>query len=539
MKILQIVDVPHWAIGHLSQSIVENNPHLKFKVLYVHPKHVEKHLLEVKEWIDWADIIDYQYWNTARQLMELLPEIRKKPSLLTHHNEKDLLSADWKDVSLHIAETKKSVEILTQKYPNTKLIPLAVDLEFWTYKEKLSLDDHRPVVGYTGRIVPWKGLREIAQACYDLGYILKLMGKFDKPDYWNSIPPEVQQIIDMEFMDCDDQDRKDFYHDIDVYVGFSTPGRETGPLGLLEAMASGTPVLTTPSGVAADICEDQENSIVTAFENYQDLKNNLRMLVNNPELREKIRRNAWQTVKNYNVKLRAWEYEKAYHSVFDPVYPLVSVIIPCYNAKENVLKILNNLANDNYPHLEAVVSDDGSIDGTMEAVKEWADHQTKLIVKIVKTMEPFTFAPEHKTYNLAKARNLAVIEAHGEYLMFCDSRMLPDPNAVTTFFSNLCERPKEEKIWLFGNKGTGKRTFVENFSFIRRKQFIEAGMFNERIDRYGGMSQECRQRFLSQGFKMILEEGAIAEQMSGSHMNSKRRSDIIAMKLKLWKMGLV
>ena len=149
MKILQIVDVPYWAIGKLSQSIVDNNPALKFKVIYVHPKHVAEHLDEVRAWIDWADIIDFQYWNTARQLLDLIPELRTKPNLLSHHNEKDLLSADWSDINLHIAETKHSEEVLSENFgkEKVKLIPLAIDLDEFTYNPNLP---NTKTVGYAG-----------------------------------------------------------------------------------------------------------------------------------------------------------------------------------------------------------------------------------------------------------------------------------------------------------------------------------------------------------------------------------------------------
>lgn len=536
MKILQIVDVPYWAIGHLSESIIKYNRHLEFQVLYVHPKHVEEHLAEVSQWIEWADVIDYQYWNTCKQLLELLPELKNKKSILTHHNEKDLLSGDWSDIHKIVAETKYSQKILEEKYSGkVRYIPLAIDLSEFTYKPELRKDDHKPIIGYVGRVVPWKGLKEIAEICYELGYELRMMGKFDKPDYWDSIDVQAQANINLDFLDCKDDERKQFYKEIDIYVGFSGPGRETGTLPLMEAMASGVPVITTPSGIAADICEDQENALVTPFGDREALKNNLRMLASNLELQEKVRRNAWNTIKNYTEAQRAWEYEKLYHEVYDPINPLVSVIIPTTPEKGNQTReILQALSNSDYKHIEAVV--------IMDQTNELVIIENPLNVN----KSPFDFPVKFLTtdkiggYNLAMARNMGVIEAQGKYLLFCDNRMKPDPAAISLFVNRAeGQDDKNKKVWWYGNKGTGKRTFVENFSFIRRDHFIRAGMFNERIDRYGGMSQEVRQRFLSQGFEAILIEDAIAEQISGSHMTLKRRADIVDMKLKLWKMGLI
>ena len=79
MRILQIADWPNWAIGHLTQLVANHNPHIQFKQLYIHPKEVEQYLSnaekkqELLEAITWCDIVDLQYWNTARQLLELVP----------------------------------------------------------------------------------------------------------------------------------------------------------------------------------------------------------------------------------------------------------------------------------------------------------------------------------------------------------------------------------------------------------------------------------------------------------------------------------
>lgn len=529
MKILQIVDVPYWAIGHLSQTIVEYNPHLNFKVLYVHPKHVAEHISEVEAEIEWADIVDFQYWNSARQLMEFLPQLKDKKCLLTHHNEKDLLSADWSDINILIAETQRSKQILEEKYPGkVRYIPLAIDLNEFTYKRDTS--DHegqRIVVGYAGRIVPWKGLKEIARACFELGYRLKIMGKPDKVDYMISIPEEHRAIMETEFMECDDNERVQFYHELDIFINNSGPGRETGTLPLMEAMASGVPLITTPSGIAADICEDHENAVVVPFFEYEELKANLKMLAGNDELREKIRRNAWQTIKNFSIERRAWEYEKVYHEIYSNE-PLVSVIIPTTPEREDQTnKIITQLAESEYKHFEVILA--------IDQADDFVFHDRSSFTFTVKAV----CTQKIGGYNLGMARNMAAIEAQGKYLMFCDNRMKPDLAAMSLFVQTMELKPRDEKVWLYGNKGTGKKSFVENFSFIRRDQFIKAGMCNERIDRYGGMSQELRERFQSQGFKLELVEDAIAEQISGSHMTAERRADIVASKLKLWKMGLV
>ena len=66
--------------------------------------------------------------------------------------------------------------------------------------------------------------------------------------------------------------------------------------------------------------------------------------------------------------------------------PLVSVVIPTFNRRDQVLQALESIANQSYPHLETIVADDASTDDTSDTwtlvaligrlahpdVREWA-----------------------------------------------------------------------------------------------------------------------------------------------------------------------
>ncbi|MCB1771458.1 MAG: glycosyltransferase family 2 protein, partial [Candidatus Competibacteraceae bacterium] len=49
--------------------------------------------------------------------------------------------------------------------------------------------------------------------------------------------------------------------------------------------------------------------------------------------------------------------------------PLVSVIIPAYNAEEYVLEALHSVLGQDYEPVEILVIDDGSSDGTVDLVR--------------------------------------------------------------------------------------------------------------------------------------------------------------------------
>ena len=136
-------------------------------------------------------------------------------------------------------------------------------------------------------------------------------------------------------------------------------------------------------------------------------------------------------------------------------------------------------------------------------------------------------------YTLAEARNRAIIEAEGLYLVFCDERLKMDKEAVEVFHLAI---ENNLKCWVWGTKNGYKKGFVENFSCIRREDFINGGMFNERVDRYGGMTQEIRTRFEKQGFAFLGIDGANAKSTADSKSKWRKLEEIVAMKDLLYKM---
>ena len=525
MKILQIVDSP-WAIGALAKGIRKYNPQIDWKLATVPPRSIDDHIEEVREKAKDVDIIDFQYWNVAWQLIEKIPELKKKKLMLTHHNQKNILSKDWSDFDMLLCKTDYSYNKLNEEYPG-RVRKIENMIPFDEFEWNKDYPPKEPTVGYVGRICPWKGLKEIAKACYELGYSLSIMGKQDKVKYWNEIPDEYKKIMKFDFMDCNDDERIDYYKSLTIYVGNSVDHRESGTLPFLEAMATGVPVVTTPNGMAADIVQDEKDALLVDFENYNDLKEKIKRAMEDKELRMKLRKNAWGVIKNYPYQRMAKDYERAYADILFSNKLIVSVVIPATVKRiEEVKQIIKSLESSSYEYIEAIVAwDEDFKKGKLPLSNE----EFNIVVKEVYT------GNTKEEYGLAKARNLAIIESIGKVIVFCDSRLKPEPNAIAKFaeavFTTL------DKKWVFGNKGgVGKKSFVENFSAIRREYIIKAGMFNERISDYGGASQELRTRFQWQGFELVYLPEVMATEIKSSKITPQRRKDIIKMKNLLYKL---
>ncbi len=93
--------------------------------------------------------------------------------------------------------------------------------------------------------------------------------------------------------------------------------------------------------------------------------------------------------------------------------PLVSVIIPCFNAKQWLSEAIDRILAQTYPQIEIIVIDDGSTDNSLAIIKSYGD---RLIWQ--------TGANKGGNH----ARNLGFTLAKGEYIQYLDADdyLLPD-----------------------------------------------------------------------------------------------------------------
>ena len=87
--------------------------------------------------------------------------------------------------------------------------------------------------------------------------------------------------------------------------------------------------------------------------------------------------------------------------------PLVSVVIITWNRKDDVLESVQSIYKQNYQNVEVVVVDNGSTDGTADALA-----QVFPAVKIVTL---------NRNTGVSEGRNLGVAAATGEVIFFLDS----------------------------------------------------------------------------------------------------------------------
>lgn len=104
--------------------------------------------------------------------------------------------------------------------------------------------------------------------------------------------------------------------------------------------------------------------------------------------------------------------------------PLVSIIVPMYNAESYILSCLNSIVGQSYDNLEIIVVNDGSTDHSVELCRNFAvAHNNVLILN-------------QENSGLSSARNNGIKQAHGEYLFFLDADDLLQNSAIEKMIEN-------------------------------------------------------------------------------------------------------
>lgn len=530
LKVVAVSDKKFTAIDRLCHGVERYHDNLDYVVCDVHPKRPDPEQLArfEKEAIT-ADVLDFQYFRTALKLMEIFPWIKDKKTVLTHNNPYSIHEQKWEDFDVVVANNlkmQKDLEEITGR--DIPHIPLAVDTDFWTYG--LDWKPNKNVIMVANRIEAKKGILEVAVACENLGLNFILVGAISDRAYFDQILST--KVVDF-YPEVSDEKLRELYHNSTIHVCNSRDNFESGTLPILEAMLCGVPVLSRSVGHVPDMSNGENIKIMESQpEEVEKIMRYLDDMMNDKKQLEVQRGSAWNTAKNFSHERRAYMYQKLYRSMFPG--PPVSVIVPIYDKPEIVRACLNAIAEQDYPNLELIICDDMPKFYEMDDDSMHNTGNEALVDKFARTVSfPVRYINTSQTgYGLARARNEGIIAATGDVLVFIDQRQIPEKDAITKLVDNLVP-----KTWVFGNKG-GKKDFVENFSAIYRRDLIQAGMFCERMDRYGGITQEVRSRTKAQGIRHVYVESAKANPMGKSSNRNRKRADIIHSKNKLFKMDL-
>ena len=98
--------------------------------------------------------------------------------------------------------------------------------------------------------------------------------------------------------------------------------------------------------------------------------------------------------------------------------PLVSIIVPVYNAQAHIARCIESIRKQTYQNIEIILLNDGSNDVSLPICQMFAD------------VEPRIVLVDKKNSGVSATRNLGLKLAQGEYLQFADSDDYLQPDAT-------------------------------------------------------------------------------------------------------------
>jgi len=130
-------------------------------------------------------------------------------------------------------------------------------------------------------------------------------------------------------------------------------------------------------------------------------------------------------------------YGNPYISVI-PLYkskdnPLVSVIMPAYNAAAHIAEAIESVLIQNYRNLELIVVDDGSIDNTKDIVTGFKDDRIKYFYK--------------GNSGPSGTRNLAISKAGGQYIIPLDADDMMTPDSIARHLIEFENHPDVDLVY--------------------------------------------------------------------------------------------
>ena len=132
--------------------------------------------------------------------------------------------------------------------------------------------------------------------------------------------------------------------------------------------------------------------------------------------------------------------------------PLVSILIPAYNAEEWIADTIRSAVSQTWSRKEIIVVDDGSKDQTVAAASRFASNEVKVVTI--------------KNQGAAAARNHALQLSQGDYIQWLDADDLMAPNKIESQLAAL-QGVDDPRIllsgpWGYFNYRTRYAKFVSN-----------------------------------------------------------------------------
>lgn len=135
--------------------------------------------------------------------------------------------------------------------------------------------------------------------------------------------------------------------------------------------------------------------------------------------------------------------------------PLVSIIVPVYNAEKTLVRCVNSILKQQYQNTEIILVNDGSTDNSLSICREYEKMDSR--IKVI----------DKPNTGVSDTRNIGMAHASGEYFQFVDSDDWISENATKVLVDRILETNCDMVISGFYRVINGKNPKKAIFRTIR------------------------------------------------------------------------
>ena len=206
--------------------------------------------------------------------------------------------------------------------------------------------------------------------------------------------------------------------------------------------------------------------------------------------------------------------------------PTFSIIVPVKNEEKVVTRLLNSLANLNYPEekMEIVVVEDGSSDSTFEMCQDYAKKHAHVTIL-------------HRDFSDGKpsALNYGIRHAKGEIVAIFDADNIPDSNAlnlVSRYFEDSNVAAVQGKTLSINSKENMLTQFISYESAVYSEVYLRGKDVLGLFVHLTGSCQFVRRSVLSnlEGFdeNVLSEDIELSARLTENNYKIRYASDVVA-----------
>ncbi len=173
--------------------------------------------------------------------------------------------------------------------------------------------EEKKVVLFVGRLVEKKGVTYLIEAMKEIDALLVIVG--DGPIKEKLVDQSADMKERVVFLGAKThKELKTIYASSDIFVAPSITAKDGDqegiPTAIMEAIASGLPVIASDSGGISDLITSGVNGFLCKEKDVIELRNNINMLIKNSELVDRFKKESKLIVSRYDYNVIAERYKK-------------------------------------------------------------------------------------------------------------------------------------------------------------------------------------------------------------------------------------